>query len=53
MSVYLITGVSGYLGKRILEALKNKPEIDRIIGIDVVTNSVPVIPRHKAIECRV
>jgi len=36
MSVYLITGVSGYLGGRILESLSKKPGVDRIIGVDIV-----------------
>lgn len=35
MSVYLITGVSGYLGQKILGALTNRAGVDRIIGIDI------------------
>ncbi len=42
MSVYLITGISGYLGGRILQSLKDKPDVDRIIGVDVV--EPPTIP---------
>lgn len=35
MSIYAITGVSGYLGQRLVVALANDPAVERIVGLDV------------------
>ena len=49
MSVYLITGVSGYLGGRILEALTRAPHVDKIIGVDIKEPrfNPPILEFHK------
>lgn len=40
MAAYLITGVSGYLGRKIVEALTRKKDgVDRVIGVDVAEPS--------------
>ncbi len=40
MAAYLVTGVSGYLGRKIMEAFARKGEgIDRVIGVDVAEPS--------------
>ncbi len=35
MTITAITGISGYLGQRLLEVLERDPAVDRIVGIDV------------------
>ncbi len=35
MKVVAITGIAGYIGKRLLAALDADPEVDRVIGFDV------------------
>lgn len=35
MTVVAVTGSSGYLGRRLLEALEEHPDVKRVIGIDV------------------
>jgi len=49
MAVYLITGVSGYLGGRILDALAGKPDVDKIIGVDIKepAKTLPNLEFHK------
>lgn len=49
MSVYLITGVSGYLGGRILDALSGRPNVDKIVGVDIKEppKTIPNLEFHK------
>jgi UDP-glucose 4-epimerase len=49
MSVYLITGISGYLGGRIMEALSKKPGVDKVIGVDLREPAIkpPFLEFHK------
>ncbi len=37
MSIVAITGVSGYIGTRLLHQLEDDPEVQKIVGIDVKT----------------
>ena len=40
--VVLITGVSRYLGGRMAQILTSDPEVDRVIGVDVVPPRAPI-----------
>ena len=39
--VVLVTGVSRYLGGRLAYLLQEHPEIDRVIGVDVIPRGHP------------
>jgi nucleoside-diphosphate-sugar epimerase len=38
VSIVVVTGASGFLGQRVVAALAARPDVDRVIGIDVVRN---------------
>ncbi len=46
MSIVVVTGASGFLGQRVVAALAARPDVDRVIGIDVV----PSPSRDQSVE---
>ena len=53
MSVYMITGVSGYLGSKILKSLCERPDVDKIIGVDIAKPAnIPEIMDFHAMDVR-
>jgi nucleoside-diphosphate-sugar epimerase len=38
VSIVVVTGASGFLGQRVVAALAARPDVERVVGIDVVRN---------------